>query len=177
MNRILISVLLSLLVLGTGFLASAEDETFNRTAAVVIPAALEVAPSETNLVVELVSGGTTSVTVTLAVGTNDWPVQLGLGLLSREPGLGLAFSYQFKVEQEEPPAPLWSQIPHFSCAPHIELTSPGWTRYTLSISVTAPEGAIPGECLQVLRLSFHSSSGLVDMRDIPIRVRVLHGEG
>jgi len=177
MNRILTSVFLGLLVLGTGFLASAEDETFNRTMAIVISAALKVVPSATDLAVELVSGGTTNVTVTLAVGTNDWPLNLCLGLLPPEPGLGLAFSHQFQVEQEEPPAPLWFQIPPFSCAPHIELTSPGWTRYTLSVSVTAPEDAIPGECLQVLQLSFHSSSSLVEMRDIPIRVRVLHGEG
>ena len=175
MNRILTSVLLGLLVLGTGFLASAENETFSGTTTIIIPAALEVVPSETNLVVALVSGGTASISATLAVGTNDWPLQLCLGLLPPEPGLGLAFSYCFEEEQEEPPAPLWFQIPPFSGAPYIELASPGWTRYTLSVSVTAPEDVIPGEYLQVLRLSFHSSSGLVQMRDIPIRVRV--GEG
>lgn len=173
MNRMLISVFLGLLVLGIAFLASAEDETFSGTTTIIIPAALEVVPSATNLVVEVVSGGTTNVTATLAVGTNDWPLELCLGLLPPEPGLGLAFSYRFEVvEQEEPPAPLWFQILPFSCAPHIELSSPGWTRYTLSVSVTAPEDVIPGEYLQVLRLSFHSSSGLVEIRDIPIRVMV-----
>jgi len=172
MNRRLISVFLGLLVLGTGFLASAENETFSGTTTIIIPAALEVVPSETSLVVELVSGGTTNVTATLAVGTNDWPLELCLGLLPPEPGLGLAFSYRFEVEQEEPPAPVWFQIPPFSCASPIELASPGWTRYTLSVSVTASEDVIPGEYLQVMRLSFHSSSGLVEIRNIPIRVRV-----
>ena len=172
MNRRVLIVFVGLLVLGIGFLASAESKTFTWTATLTIPAVLEVLPSEKELDLSLTPGTTAATSITLSVGTNCWPLELYLGLLpAQETGPSFTFMYRLHVKAQAPP-PLWVEIPAFSLASPLNLTSPAWTTYTLSIRVTAPEDTIPGKYLQVLRLRFLSSSGLVETRDLPINVVV-----
>ncbi len=171
MNRRIIIVFLGLLILGICFLASAGSKTFSWTSTLTIPAVLEVLPSEKELNLSLAPGTTAATSVTLSVGTNCWPLELFLGLLPpQETGPAFTFVYQFHVKAEAPP-PLWVEIPAFSLSSPLNLPSPAWTTYTLSIRVTAPEDTMPGY-VRILRLTFRSESGLVETRDLPIRVVV-----
>lgn len=172
MNRRILTVFLGLLVLGMGFLASAQAKTFTWTATLTIPAALEVLLDGEGLNFDLAPGDMSTDTVTLSVGTNDWPLELFLGLLpSQGTGPAFTFMYKFHVKAQAPP-PLWVEIPAFSLSSPLNLPSPAWTTYTLSIRITAPEDTMPGEYVRILRLTFRSESGLVEPRDIPIRVVV-----
>jgi len=171
MSGRILPVLLGLLILGTSPPALSESKTFSCTATITIPAVLEVLLSEEELNVHLTPGATATTGLSLSVGTNCWPLELYLGLVSPpEAGSALAFAYRFGIETESLTIPLWIQIPAFALASPLDLPSPGWTTYTLFIRITAGENIVPGEYLQILRLTFRSTTGLVETRDIPIRV-------
>ena len=177
MKRVGVIALLGLVVLATGCLVLAESKTFTATVTLVIPAALEVLLEDDSLNLDVAPGAAAMASTALSVGTNDWPLKLYASLLLPPLSAGLTFEYRLEVQQGGSPLPVWIKIPTFSLAPVIELPSPAWTDYTLAIRVTADENAMPVEYLQILRLIFQSSSGLVEMRDISIGVRVLPSGG
>ena len=162
--------LLGLVVLATVSPVLAESKTFTATATLVIPAALEVLLDNDSLNLDVAPGAAATATTELSVGTNDWPLKLYANLLSPASSAALNFEYRLEAEQGGSATPVWIKIPTCSLAPVMELPSPAWTDYTLAIRVTARENAMAGEYLQILRLIFHSSSGLVKMLNIPIRV-------
>lgn len=173
MNQRLMAVFIGLLILGIGFLASAGSETFSWTATITIPAVLEVLPSDKELNLSLAPGTTATTSVTLSVGTNCWPLELFLGLLPpQETEPAFTFMYRFHVKAQAPPS-LWVEIPAFTLSSPLNLPSPAWTEYTLSIRITVPGDAILGEYVRILRLSFRSTTtALVETRDISIRIVV-----
>jgi len=104
------------------------------------------------------------------VGTNDWPLDLYLGLVgAAKPEFDLF--YQFVRGQEL--GPMWVSVPVFSYGnPVDQLPYPAWTDYTLGIMVKPPEGTTQGTYHFKLRLLLRSSSGLVESLDIPVEVVV-----
>ncbi len=162
-----------LLLPGMSFLASSQTRTSTATIKLVIAPALEVSTSGSRFDFDLDLGTTATAATELYVGTNDWPLDLSISMLSAKAGSDVSFEYRLETIPESLPLPSWSKIPDFELASPIELASPGWTRYRLFVRVAVPENACPGTFQQVLRLIFHSSSSLVEIRDIPIHVNIL----
>ena len=161
-----------LLLLGTGILASSQARPFTGTIKLVVPPALEVQLARRSLAFDLTPGSTTVAATELSVGTNDWPLELYASVLPSGSGSTLLFEYQLASAQGSLPIPSWIKVQPFKLTPSIELTSPGWTMYTLFVRVTAQGDAASGSFFQSLRLVLRSRSGLVEAMDIPFSVMV-----
>ncbi len=161
-----------LLLLGMGFLASSQSSPFTGTIKLVVPPALEVQLARGSLAFDLTPGSAAVAATELSVGTNDWPLELYASVLPSGSGSTLVFEYQLAVAQGSLPMPSWIKVQPFKLTPSIELTSPGWTKYKLSVRVTAQGDAASGSFFQSLHLILRSRSGLVEAMDIPVSVMV-----
>lgn len=176
MYKKLVLVFIGLLILGIGLSATAESKAFSWTSTVTIPAVLKVIPTDKALLLELTPGSTAIAATSVSVGTNDWPLEFFLGLLSQtgetKPVIKLA--YNFEVDARVSLTRTWLEILPFTTTafPAAVLSSPGWTTYRLSIQVTGSTETTPGDYLYTLRLSFRSQSGRLETCDLPIHVTV-----
>jgi len=166
-----------LVVLVVSLLAFPQTETVTGTITLTIPPALELQLPGMSQDLYLAAGTSAEMTIDLAVGTNDWPLDLHFSLISSSLESALAFEYSLKTEDEAQTSPSWTQIPALSLSPPLLLpSSAGWTSYTLSVRATAQENASPGTYLQSVRMILRSTAGLIEIRDIPVSVTVLPGE-
>ena len=176
MCKKLVLVFIGLLILGIGLSATAASKAFSWTSTVTIPAVLKVIPTDKELLLELTPGSTATAATSVSVGTNDWPLELFLGLLPQtgkgEPGIKLA--YNFEIDARGSLTHTWLEILPFTttASPAAVLPSPGWTTYRLSIQVTGSTELSPGDYLYTLRLRFRSQSGRLETCDLPIHVTV-----
>ena len=174
MNRRVLIIFVGLLVLGIGFLASAQAKTFTWTSTFTIPAALELDTGSKQPILKLEAGAGELVKakLTLRVGTNDWPLNLHLGLVldgTAEPEFDLF--YQFV--RGDKLGPLWVSLPVFSNGnPVAQLPYPAWTDYSLAIRMNLPDATAQGTYHYKLCLLLRSRSGLVKSLDIPVEVVV-----
>jgi len=166
-------VFLGLVVLGVSLLAFPETKTVTGTITMTIPPALELLLPSESLDLLLAPGTSAIRTVELSVGTNDWPLELHFTLLPSLFEPVLAFEYRLEAEKEGQITRSWVQIPAISLSTPVLLPFPSWTDYTLSIRATAPENAVPGTFFQNLRMILRSTSGIIEIQDIPISVTVL----
>lgn len=163
-----ITVALCFLLLGIALLAPAQTKMLTTTSAFTIPAALDVVPERSNLYVEVAPGSVGKAELRLSVGTNDWPLELRLGIIKGLAGVDkLNLMYQFR-KAETGEAHLWVTVPDFKNLSPITLPSPAWTEYVLSLRVSTPCDATPGRYECILRLNFRCQSGLVEIREIPV---------
>ena len=169
-------VFLGLVVVGVSLLAFPQTRTVTATITLTIPPALELRLPSMSPDLYLAPGTSAETTITLTVGTNDWPLDLHFSLLSSRLESVLAFEYHLDAENEAQTPPSWIQIPPMSLSPPLLLPSSGWTNYALSVRTTARKDAAPGTYFQSLRMILRSTSGLVEIRDIPVSVTVLPGE-
>ena len=167
-----IGAVVGLVLLAVGFLSFSQTKPLTGTINAVIPPGLEVQMADGSLALGLVLGTSAVAATELSVGTNDWPLELYADVLPAEEGSALAFEYRLETAQESFPKSSWIRVLNSKLAPPIELPSPGWTTYTMSIRVSAQEGTPPGTFFRSLRLIFRSRSGLVEARDIPVSVTV-----
>jgi len=155
-----------------GHFVWAEGKTFQFTSSFTIPAALDlkVTSPEMALRLEGAPGQPATAKLALRVGTNDWPLDLHLGLVAAETKTpGFTLLYQF-VEGHGPAA-AWISVPTFSAYnPVAGLPSPAWTDYTLGVRVTPPKDAVSGTYTWTLRLLLRSRSGRVESVDIPVQL-------
>jgi len=169
-------VFTGLLILGIGLSATAASKTFSWTSTVTIPAVLKVIPTDKALLLALTPGSTATAATSVSVGTNDWPLELFLGLLSQtgEAKAGIKLAYNFEVDARVSLIRTWLEILPFTttASPAAVLPSPGWTTYRLSIQVTGSTKITPGDYLYTLRLRFRSQSGRLETCDLPIHVTV-----
>lgn len=174
MKRVERLVLVAAVMFGVGCVFPARADTYVVTSTFTIPAALELHTGSKHPLfkLETSAGELVKAKLPLRVGTNDWPLDLHLGLLldgTAEPEFDLF--YQF-VRGDEP-GPLWVSLPVFSNGnPVGQLPYPAWTDYTLGIMVKLPEGTAQGSYHFKLRLLLRSRSGLVKSLDIPVEVVV-----
>lgn len=168
--------LLGLIVLGVSLLAFPQTRTVTGTITLTIPPALELQLPRVSQDLYLAAGKSDEMTINLTVGTNDWPLDLHFSLLSSHSESVLDFEYRIEAEGEAQTSLSWVQIPTMSLSRLLLLASPGWTNYTLSVRATVQEDAAPGTYFQNLRMILRSTSGLVEIRDIPVFVTVLPGE-
>jgi len=174
MNQRVLIVFVGLLVLGIGFLGSAESKSLTWTSTFTIPPTLELhtGSKQPILKLEASAGDLVKAKLTLRVGTNDWPLNLHLGLVLdgiAEPEFDLF--YQFVRGDEL--SPLWVLLPVFSNGnPVAQLPYPAWTDYSLAIRMNLPDSTAQGTYHYKLCLLLHSRSGLVKSLDIPVEVVV-----
>ena len=168
--------LLGLIVLGVSLLAFPQTRTVTGIITATIPPALELQLPSVSQDLYLAAGTSAEMTINLTVGTNDWPLELHFSLLSSHSESVLNFEYRIEAEDETQTPPSWVQIPIMSLSRPQLLPSSGWTNYTLSVRATAQEEAAPGTYFQSLRMILRSTSGLVEVHDIPTSVTVLPGE-
>jgi len=167
---------LGLIVLGVSFLAFPETETATVAITIMVAPILELQLPSMNQDLYLAAGKSAEMTINLTVGTNDWPLELHFSLLSSHSESVLDFEYRIEAEDEAQASPSWVQIPITSLSRPQLLPSSGWTNYTLSVRATTQKDAAPGTYFQSLRMILRSTSGLVEVRDIPVSVTVLLGE-
>jgi len=175
-QRAVLGLLVLIVLVGASLLAFPQTRTVTGIITATIPPALELQLPSVSQDLYLVAGKSAEMTINLAVGTNDWPLDLHFSLLSSHSESVLDFEYRIEAEDEAQTSPSWVQIPTMLLSQRLLLPSSGWTNYTLSIRATAQEDAAPGTYFQNLRMILRSTSGLVEVRDIPASVTVLPGE-
>jgi len=174
MKRVQRFILVATVMLGAGCVLAASTDTCRMTSAFTIPAALELHTygKQPSLVLEAHAGELAKEELPLQVGTNDWPLNLYLGVVFAgvaKPEFDLF--YQFVRGQEL--GPMWVSLPVFSNGnPVGQLPYPAWTDYTLGIMVKLPEDTAQGTYHFKIRLLLRSSSGLVKSLNIPVEVVV-----
>ncbi|HAF71043.1 MAG: hypothetical protein XD60_1251 [Acetothermia bacterium 64_32] len=174
MKGVQLFTLVTGVMLGAGCISAASTDTCRVTSTFTIPAALELHTysKQPSLVLEVHAGELAKEEFSLRVGTNDWPLDLYLGLVfDGSPKPEFEPFYQFVRGQEL--GPTWVSVPVFSYGnPVDQLPYPAWTDYTLGIMVNPPEGTAQGTYRFKLRLLLRSSSGLIQSLDIPVEVIV-----
>lgn len=157
---------------GCELVASAEAFLFSST--FTIPAALEIHADTDQPVLrlELSASGYVRGELRLSVGTNDWPLQLFLGLVEEaEAHRGSSLFYQFVRGRELGHA--WVSMPTFSSTePVDQLPFPAWTDYTLAVRGPLSGDAHEGTCRNTVRILLLSKSGQIAFLDVPIDVTI-----
>ncbi len=162
--------LLIMLVFGVGQAAFADGSTRLITSTFTIPAVLELAFPEASPVLQLTGapGQPVVAQCTLRVGTNDWPLDLHLGIPA-DAAIPAAFQPLYRFVESDASSALWVSMPVFSDSMAVaQLASPAWTNYTLAVRLTIPEDAAVGVYSWRLRVLFHSRSGQVEEVAIPV---------
>jgi len=174
MRKVQCTVLIATVLLLVGLSAAADERTHVFTSTFTIPAALEIDTESAEPLLELLAtpGAPATAHLPLRVGTNDWPLDLHLGLLESEETLPeFSLFYQF-VEGNEL-AGAWVSLPQFSGDnPVAVLASPAWTNYTLAVRVAPPEDTESETYAGTLRVLLRSRSGKVKSVDIPVELAV-----
>ncbi len=174
MSKVLSMVIGIALMLVVGQLAIADGRSHVFTSTFTIAAALEIeaTASATTLRLEANSGQPTIAEFPLRVGTNDWPLDLHMGLLGAE-GVDPAISIRYAFVEAGEEGGLWLSLPSFSdSSPVTVLSSPAWTDYMLALRATAPEGTETGVYNATVRVLLRSRSGKVASVDFPVELVV-----
>lgn len=156
-----------------GYVLVAGD-TCRMTSTFTIPAALELYTDtkQPTLRLEAACGGQVQAKLALRVGTNDWPLDLHLGLVSGAGGEP-AFNLFYQFVRGDQLGPAWISLPlFFHTNPVDQLPYPAWTDYTLAIRVNVPENTTQGTYSYKVRLLLRSRSGLTESVDLPVQVVV-----
>lgn len=170
-QSMVIGIALMLLV---GQLAIADGRSHVFTSTFTIAAALEIetdtAPATLQL--EANPGRPAMAEFPLRVGTNDWPLDLHLGLLADE-GANPAITILYQFVEAGEAGGLWVSLPSFSdSSPVAVLPSPAWTDYSLALRATALEGTEAGVYHATVRVLLRSRSGKVASVDFPVELVV-----
>lgn len=169
----LIALVVALTLLG-GQTAVAEGHALVLSSSFAVRAALKadfLAPA-TGLQLHTTPGQAAVVEGTLRVGTNDWPLDLHLGILSEQGSVeGATLLYRFTEEPD--PASAWVAMTAFSeVEPVAQLPSPAWTDYSLAVRVTPPDGTPSGSHRWAVRVLLRSRSGQVATVEFPVTLTV-----
>ena len=156
-----IGAAVGLILLTIGFLSFSQRNPLVGTISAVVPPGLEVRMADEGLALNFEFGTLAVAATELSVGTNDWPLEVYAEVFPVEERSALVFDYRLEIAQESSPKSPWIRLLNSKPSPPIQLFSPGWTTYTLSIRVSAQE-ALPGTFFRNLRLIFCSQAGLVE---------------
>jgi len=169
-------LLVLLFVLAMSWMAyqegAAQARTVTATITVVVRPVLEARADHQEMAFRLPQGSTAEETFGLEIGTNDWPIELHLSLLSVDREDGLSFSCGIRRDGDSAGAFTWIDPLTTSLSPAIRLRTPGWSRYSITIRVIAAVDSHVAAHTSALSIVLRSASGLVLVKEVPILVSI-----